>query len=435
MARHNRMSRPQMVGIFVIFIIVLPWITILSEPGVIKKIYLIVSYNLSFYIAILLSLIFGVYRKFTNPEKFTWIELPIQLLASVAVIFTLYSFFFFTTSDIADKEVWNGYTSKAEYYEEYTTETEYEDCDSEGKNCVTRSTETYHPPEWYLYTSNSEKLAISQSTYRTYVKRFANETEKELYHPDQISYGDGDMYYTIFKGNFEDRIPTSIKHRYVNYLKGTESLHRKTGGNTIGYEELLMEYPSVTSGTYGNIYFDRVIVAGGLKVDPLWKKQVDQKLDLALTNLGKKKQVNIVIYLVKSSDQAFLHALEEHWVNGKKNDVVVIIGMNNFSKVEWTSIMAWTKIEEFKIELRDNINELSDISDSSIFTNTIINQISKNPENGGYLRMPMKELEYLVSDIELQWWSHILVVLSGAFIAWLVSWALINNQIQNWRRR
>lgn len=440
MARKNNLSPSQMVGIFVIVIIVVPWFTILSEPGVIKKMYVIVSHNLSFYIAIFISLIFGVYRKFTNPNRFTWFELPVQLLASVAVIFTLYSFFFFTTSNISDKEVWNGYSVKAEFLEEWTERVETTTCDSEGKNCKTTVSYVYHPPEWWLYTNNykvnyNEKISISRSVYRNYVNYFGNNTFKDLYHANQSSHGDGDMYYTVFKDTFESRIPTSIKHRYVNYLKGAESLHKKTGGNTIGYEKLLLDYPKVTRGSYGSIYFDRVIVAGELNVDSTWKKQVDQQLDLALTSLGEKKQVNIVVYLVKSSDQAFLHALEEHWINGKKNDVIVIVGMNQFPMVEWAAVMAWTKIEEFKIILRDNINELSDISDSNIFTSTILNQISKKTENGGYLRMPMEELEYLVSDIELPWWSHLLVVLSGAFMAWLVSWALINNQIKNWRRR
>lgn len=434
MAR-QKLSPSQMVGIAVAAVILVPLFTIISEPGVIKKLYVIVTHNAAFWVVLFIALIFGFYRKITNPFKFTWLEFPVQVLASIAGIFILYSVFFFTTSDIADREVWNSYITKSEYYEEWTEEVEYEDCDSEGKNCVTKTREVYHPPEWYIYSNIGEQQSINRSIYKTYVREFGNEDKKLLFRANQVSIGDGNMYKTEFKSTYDKRITSAIEHDYINYVKGTETLHKRSGGNTVGFEKVLLNYPSTFSNSFGKINLNRVLVAGGLNVDSDWLQKVDRSLDLVLSDLGSKKQVNILIYLVKSSDQSFIHALEEHWINGKKNDVIVVVGMNEYPKVEWVSIMAWTKVEEFKIELRDNIVSMGDISDSKKFVDTIVNQVSKPGDKGGYVRMPMSDLEYLVSDITIPWWASILVILFSALLSWATSWALINNEIQNWRRR
>lgn len=431
----QRLTPSQMVGIAVLAVILVPLFTIISEPGVIKKLYIIVIHNTAFWIVLFIALIFGFYRKITNPDKFTWLEFPVQVVASIASIFILYSVFFFTTSNIADTEIWNSYITKSEYYEEWTEKVEYQDCDSEGKNCVTKTRDVYHPPEWYIYTKIGEKKNINSSIYRNYVKYFDNENKKLLFRSNQVSLGDGNMYYTEFNLTYDKHITSAIEHDYINYVKGTETLHKRTGGNTVGFEKLLLDYPRTYSNIYGKINLNRVLVSGGLNVDVNWIKDVDSKLDLILSDLGNKKQVNILVYLVKTKDQSFLQALEEHWINGKKNDVIVIVGMNEFPKIEWSAIMAWTKIEEFKIELRDNLISMGDINDSDKFVNSIIEHVEKPGEKGGYVRMPMSELQYLVSDISMPWWASILAVLFSALLSWATSWALINNEIQNWRRR
>ena len=428
------MSPSQMVGLFVLAVIFVPFFTILAEPGVIKKLYIIVTNNVAFWIVAFLSIVFGFYRKYTNPEKYTWLEFPFQVIAGIATVFTIYSVFFFTTSNIADVEVWNSYTKKAEYYEKWTEEVTYQDCDSEG-HCTTKTRTVYHPPEWYFITDSDEKISVNRKIYKSYVNYFGNEKEKNLFHSGQISIGDGDMYYTVFNKQFNSRITTSIEHDYVNYLKGAETLHKRSGGNTIGFEKLLLDYPRTYKSVYGNINLDRVLVTNGLSVPTKWKVEVDKSLDLVLTDLGAKKEVNVLIYLVNTKDQSFTYALEESWINGKKNDVIVLIGTTNFPDVDWVSILAWTEIEEFKIVLRDSIIDLDDLNNSKIFVDTIVSQISLPGEKGGFVRMSMDKLQYLVSDITIPWWANVLVVVFSMFLSWLVSWALINNEIQNWRKR
>jgi hypothetical protein len=430
----SKLTPSQMVGIFVLLVVFVPFVTILSEPGVIKKLYIIVINNIGFWIVAFLSIVFGFYRKYTNPEKYTWLEFPFQVLAGISTVFVIYSVFFFTTSNIADVEVWNSYVKKAEYYEKWTEEDTYQDCDSEG-HCTTKTRTIYHPPEWYFITDINEKKSVNKEIYRNYVNYFRNEKKKNLFHANQVSIGDGDMFFSVFNNKYNKRLTSAIEHDYVNYIKGTETLHKVSGGNTIGFEKLLLKYPRTFSSIYGKINLDRVLVTGGLNIPKDWIKNVDRKLDLYLSDLGTKKEVNILVYLVDTDNMAFTQALEESWLNGKKNDVIVLVGIKSFPELNWVSIIAWTEIEEFKIILRDKIIDLDSLKNSDKFVDTIVQQIDLPADKGGYVRMPMSKLQYLVSDITIPWWANLLVVIFSMFLSWLVSWALINNKIQNWRKR
>jgi len=178
-------------------------------------------------------------------------------------------------------------------------------------------------------------------------------------------------------------------------------------------------------------------LVGHFSLDANLASNIQAKINIANKELGKvlafegaRKQVNVLVYLVNTGNQAFLHALEEHWVFGKKNDAVVIIGTTSFPKVDWVSIMAWTDIEEFKVVLRNNLLALQEVSDPVVVANTISSQILLPPEKGGFLRKSMSDYEYLVSGISLPWWANILITLFLCFFSWGVSWVLVHN---DWR--
>ena len=192
-------------------------------------------------------------------------------------------------------------------------------------------------------------------------------------------------------------------------------------------------YPIIHGGKFGPIEVDRVVL-GGATLPEEWIRSVDRGLDEALTVLGKKKQVNVLTYMVNTSDQSFLHALEEHWVYGKKNDVIVIIGTSSFPKIDWVAVIAWTDVELFKTNLRKEVMDLKDLSDPSKLVETIVKRVALPPEMGGFLRKPMEEYQYLISDISLSWWANLLIFLVLGLLSWAIDWALINNTIRIWRR-
>lgn len=417
------------VGAFIGIYMVLTAETGAGPGGYIGKLLLVVRMNFGFWFLIIIAAGFGVYRKLTNPGNFTWTELPLQLAVSVVTLILLFAFFFSTAANLSDLEVWNGYVQKAEYYEEWTERVETRVCTSTDKDghCTSWRTDVSyirHPPTWSLHTT-AGNLNVGRQLYQTYVRYFGNEQKTELYHMNQSSFGDGDMYYVTYQPGFHKVVPASQEHLFVNYLRASDSI-KKIQGNLAGFQGLLRPYPRVYEDEFGNIQINRVVEAG-VSLPKNWKYDVDKTLDEALTTLGATKEVNVLVYVVRTSNHSFIHALAESWVNGKKNDVIVILGMQEFPKISFAHVMAWTKIEEFKIVLRDRILNCENLADGKAFANLIVEEVAKPPLKGGFKRMPMAELQYLVSGIRLPWWCQLLIVIIGGAVSWFTSKYFIEN--------
>ncbi|MBT4633765.1 hypothetical protein HOB94_07725 [bacterium] len=427
----RQISPSTIVGLIIAFFLIGPSIWLMSEPGVLKKMLIIVGYNPGFWVAVFLAVAFGLYRKVTNPLKFKWSEVPIQIVTVLLGTFLIYSVLFYSTTELADTELWNGKVTQAEFLEEWNEEVTWEECDTEGKNCQEYSRIDHHPAKWYIHTNNVENKSISKSVYANYVEYYGAERHENLYHSGQVSIGDGDRYYVNYPGRIKP-IWTAIEHQFVNIFAASQSIKLRKG-SAEKFQKYLRPYPIIHGGKFGPIEVDRVVL-GGATLPEEWIRSVDRGLDEALTVLGKKKQVNVLTYMVNTSDQSFLHALEEHWVYGKKNDVIVIIGTSSFPKIDWVAVIAWTDVELFKTNLRKEVMDLKDLSDSSKLVETIVKRVALPPEMGGFLRKPMEEYQYLISDISLSWWANLLIFLVLGLLSWAIDWALINNTIRIWRR-
>ena len=417
-----------MIGILIICI----WSAISSSD----KLTLVITHNSGFWVLLFIALIFGLFRKLTNPLKFAWIELPVQLFVSFVVISALYVLFFSTAGNLSDTEIWNGYAYRAEYYEAWKEKVIYtvqvaSGTDSKGNTTYRTETRTridHHSPSWKVKTTIGD-LAVDNRTYRNYVTKFGQEQKEDLFHFNQVSLGDGNMFFTAHQGIKDDKlVPASVEKHYINYLKASDSI-KKISGSLSSYQKWLLPYPRIYNSQLGPIEINRVLDA---KVNaPLdWKTAVDKELDVALTTLGAERQVNVLVYLANTSDQGFAYALEEAWVKGKKNDVIVVIGATKFPKADFVYIMAWTEIEEFNIELRNNILGLTDLSDPQKLVKTITDQIRQPATAGGFVRRPMANLEYLIAGIKLPMWCQILIILIGTGASWLTSTLLIANKIE-----
>jgi hypothetical protein len=409
----------------------------------------IVVHNWSFWAIVALSCVFGVVQKIRHPDAFLWVEVPVQLITTSVVIFVMSALFYSASSDLVDTEIWNSYVTKAEYHEAWTERVRY-DCNCRDTGCYecgdsktsrkcgchrvcdTCYRNDYHAP-FYQFDVKGEGLrSCDKTTYKQFVRVWNNERKTILSHSGQISVGDGNMYSVSYN---KVTIPASTEHKFVNYLKASRSI-RKNSGIKDKYKKLIRDYPRISSCDYGNIELYRVINAGTL-ASSRWITELDEALDIELAAIGAKKQVNIIVYLVNTPDQYFVQALRDAWVDGKKNDVIVVIGSTSFPNIDFVSVLAWTKSELFKVTLRDRIYGEKTLADPIKVSSIIANQVGKPENNGGFKRVSMEEMEYLMSDIELSWWQHLLVVLVGLIVTWLTSWALINNDlsnVRNWRR-
>lgn len=179
--------------------------------------------------------------------------------------------------------------------------------------------------------------------------------------------------------------PTSTTHSYENYVKAApDSLFRYQGQS----KYTIPVYPQ---NIYDYYKLDRVVLVNGAKIeDPhYWNA------DLAALNagLGSKKQSNAILVFVKDLPRDYFYALQQAWVGGKKNDVVVVISVSEGSKTpSWVEVMAWAQDKTFQVVLRDDL--MTKTLDRWSVMPTIESAVTKY-----YKRQPMSDFEYLRSSI------------------------------------
>lgn len=188
--------------------------------------------------------------------------------------------------------------------------------------------------------------------------------------------------------------PFALSKSYTNYIKAVpESLFRPASNDLkTRYANQIPAYPIEIYDFYK---VNRILPIGiNLNVSE-W----NDKLSIALKKLGPVKQANAVIVITKNPDQNFIYALQDAWVGGKKNDVIVVIGAPDFpKKATWVRILAFSDHDIFKVKLRDDILALEELN-----ADNVINLISKNTMES-FKRKSMKDFKYLENEIDPPDW-------------------------------
>jgi hypothetical protein len=194
--------------------------------------------------------------------------------------------------------------------------------------------------------------------------------------------------------------PVSTTHSFTNYVKAVpESLFHANLTNK--FDALVPEYPD---GIYDYYKLNRAIAVGVPVPDiSQWNADISD----ILRTLGPSKQANVIVIFVNTSDESYLHALEGKWIGGKKNDIIVVLGVTKYPKIDFVAISSWTDAQLFKVQLRDDITAVGTIDRVKI-----IQAIQTNTAKA-FQRKHMKDFEYLQSSIEPPTWVLILAVLLG----------------------
>lgn len=183
--------------------------------------------------------------------------------------------------------------------------------------------------------------------------------------------------------------PVAKTHTYVNYIKADENQLLNESTNTLAIEAYKGKLPSYPLNIYDYHYLNRVI-AQGVSVPDL------DKWNLAVANmlrtLGPSYQVNTVLVFTSEQNMSYAKALRASWLGGKKNDVVVVVGISQWPQISWVDVFSWSEKEMFKVNIRENISELQNIDQQKVIS-IISSEISK-----GYIRAPMRDKKYMVTD-------------------------------------
>lgn len=346
-----------------------------------------------FWIIILLTIIGTISIQFIS-KQFSFLELCIQI-GVVCLIF--YISFFITirnATGIMDKEILSGYVTSATYEESWTERVKhtYTTTHRVGKSSYTTThtyyTNDYRSPKWYVNTTLGN-VNIDSIEYNRLKTLFDNESKISDSHYNQVSIGDGKTYEVSYKGLQVSKVPKDLvyvtqQHDYENLLKVSNSLFvvkAKSGKyNPIPYP-------------YNTGYNCYTRVLNDAKLDNELIKQYNDLLNKYAGKYGRMKEMNPIIYFT-DKPQNFIWDLKYSWIIGKKNDIVMVIGVKN-NKIDWCEVMCWTKKEIFKITLKSHIESM-DLKQVDINIDIIATDINKL-----YLRMEMKEFNYLINDITI----------------------------------
>lgn len=203
-------------------------------------------------------------------------------------------------------------------------------------------------------------------------------------------------YVSIAKGD-----PVSRTERYTNYIQAVPgSLFRPAQASL--REQFTHLIPPYPEHIY-DIYRIRRVLGAGIAVPnvQVW----DAQLSEALKTLGPSHQVNAVIVFVNTADPNYFHALQDAWVNGNKNDVVLVVGVDRFdAKPLWVNVMALSRTHMAQVALRDRIQALETLTPE-----TVIPALAETIRSH-YQRRPMADFAYLEAEIDPPLWLMVLTL-------------------------
>ncbi len=335
---------------------------------------------------LLIPVLIGLGGLIFGKRRITWKEFLTQEVAVIILIVA--GFFIGRCSQTRDTEVWSGKVVakkqvKVSCSHSYPCNPHPCMCDNKG-NCSTCFDTCYEHAfdyDWNVYSSNKEVFTI-------------NRVDRQgLSEPTRFS--------RAYIGE-----PTASAHWYKNYIKGSPWTIIKRTGAQENFKNLLPAYPK---DVYDYYYVNRFVPVG-IKVSDaaVWNQQL-MKIN---AELGKKKQVNIIVVAVKTADSSYVHALEEAWLGGKKNDFIVVLGVRDYPQISWVRAMSWTRAEDLKISVRDNVREIGTMSERDKILGVIAKEV-----NAKFVRRPMSDFKYLNAEIRPPTWALFLILFLGLAVS------------------
>lgn len=317
--------------------------------------------------------------------RFTWGQAIGAAAIGLVISAGITSAFFFIGkgSRISDTEILNGEVLNKDrkhgsYVRSYQCRcrTSYS---GSGKNRTSHTTcdtcyEDHYTVKWTCYTN------IGNFTIES-----LDRTSRSVYNtPDPA------RYTSIKPGD-----PASRTHDYTNYIKAVpETLFRPASKSL--REQFAGKIPKYPDKIYDFYRINRVVTDGTFLLQDidLWNAYLSE----ALKKLGPQKQANAVIVITKSASTDYFYALQDAWLNGKKNDVILVIGAPEYPKIAWVRVMALTTDQIFQVKLRDSILDLKTIVPHRV-VGTLAAEIRAT-----FKRKSMKDFKYLDAEIDPPFW-------------------------------
>lgn len=347
---------------------------------------------MTFYLLALIPLLFPIGAKVFLHSSISYLEWIIQTVIGLVVVFGLYSYGRY--AQIQDYEIWNGSVTKKEavrescpigwvdstdnfcrHYRTRRVKTGTQTCTGTGKD--RRCSDDYKTQYNYTYSWEQNWMVRSNIKQSWEIERVDRQGADTPLRWAAIQIGD----------------PVSKTNSYENYVKAaSNSLFNKDKRMAEQYAEQIPEYPL---DIYDYYRVDRVITSPKFVLNNA--ETYNKLLPEILKVLGPERQANVVILVTDITDPAYGDAVIYSWQGAKKNDIVLIVGVDNGSDlgVKWLKVHSWSKDKMFNVVMRDEILNRGDIQDPVWLMDTI-----KAVTLAHFERQSMKEFEYLKDEIE-----------------------------------
>jgi hypothetical protein len=318
--------------------------------------------------------------KYFCHAEITWQEAGAQALIAIILVTTVYSVSRY--SQMADTEILNGQvTAKSK---------EWTSC-SHSYSCNCRTVTSGSGPNATTSTQCDtcyEHLNDWDWTVKSTVGRF------DIDRIDSRGSEEPPRWTKVAVGQ-----PVAREHRYTNYIRGAKDSLFNEEFLKKNYRGPLPDYPS----TYDYQYADRVIATPGTRVADL--RGWNERLAMMLRAIGPAKQANIVMVMTHEGP-GFAEALRGHWLGGKKNDIIVVVG-TNYPAITWVRVFSWAQQDIINVMLRNELTE-----SKTLDIGRTMDIIGRNVVTY-YQRKPMKEFEYLANDVSPPMWVLVMALILG----------------------
>lgn len=182
--------------------------------------------------------------------------------------------------------------------------------------------------------------------------------------------------------------PVAFRHEFTNYIQAAPD----SVLNHYNLDPKKYWIPDYPNKTYDYYRLNRFVSIGYSEPHAqdwnYWLHDIAGKV-------GPTKQAEPIVVAVNSSDTNFAYAIQSRWIGGKKNDVIIVLGVPNYPTISWVRVISWTTREDLKVELRDAIQAIGSMDRRDAVLKEISSQI-----NSKFERMHMRNYKYLMAQIE-----------------------------------
>ncbi len=336
-------------------------------------------------------------------NSLTFQEMGIQGILCMLVVVVIWNIG--KANQVADVEIWNG-NVVSKHIEDDWYQTSYscppctKSCTGSGstKSCTETCSTCYtdhYTREWFAKLSTGDKAQF---------KKIDTESKRRRDNAPEPA-----RYQNCVVGE-----SASVERTYTNYVQaeGIASTIYDTNWKDLPFANVVPSYPRV----FDFYRINRVINGYGNNIKA-FETALNDKLSLHLQKVGYQKQANVVVVLTTIQDQSYRYTVENAWLGGNKNDIVVFIGLGEGKepKPTWVDVMTFALNEgneTLRVELRERLSK-EWVLDGAAMADIMIEEVVKH-----YTRPTMEARNHLAGDVApsaaMIWTAWILMLLMSA---------------------